>query len=131
MQVLAFRLLSKTEAIAVYEYFSSPMQQQLIGDFRQPEVLGVIDGMSPDDRARLFDELPAKVVKQVLQELTPAKHEATSRSRSAFVPSVDVSPVHHHYGRCAGSVDLPECRLHRVGDRWLRFPLHDPIYRWV
>lgn len=79
LQVLAFRLLSKTEAIEVYEYFSPPMQQQLIGDFRQPEVLGVIDGMSPDDRARLFDELPAKVVRQVLHELTPAEREATSR----------------------------------------------------
>ncbi|PSN11504.1 magnesium transporter [filamentous cyanobacterium CCT1] len=79
MQVLAFRLLSKTEAIEVYEYFSPPMQRQLIGDFRQPEVLGVIDGMSPDNRAKLFDELPAKVVKQVLQELDPAERAATSR----------------------------------------------------
>ena len=34
--------------------------------------------MSPDDRARLFDELPAKVVRQLLPNLSPTEREATS-----------------------------------------------------
>jgi len=28
--------------------------------------------MSPDDRARLFDELPAKIVSRLLEQLSPA-----------------------------------------------------------
>ena len=30
----------------------------------------VMEEMSPDDRARLFEELPAKVVRQLLSELS-------------------------------------------------------------
>ena len=34
--------------------------------------------MSPDDRAVLFDELPAAVVKRLLQQLSPAERQATA-----------------------------------------------------
>ncbi|MBD2168785.1 magnesium transporter [Calothrix membranacea FACHB-236] len=78
MQALAFRLLSKQEAIEVYEYFDSSIQQSLIAELRQQEVLDIVDQMSPDDRARLFDELPAVVVQRLLQQLSPAEREATA-----------------------------------------------------
>ena len=68
MQLMTFRLLSKAEAIEVYEYLDSSVQQALIEDFKRQEVIDIVDKMSPDDRARLFDELPAKVVKQLLSE---------------------------------------------------------------
>lgn len=78
MQAIAFRLLSKQEAIEVYEYLDSSIQQSLIAELRQQEVLEIVDKMSPDDRARLFDELPAVVVQQLLQQLSPAQREATA-----------------------------------------------------
>ena len=78
MQAIAFRLLSKAEAIEVYEYLDSTVQQSLVQDFRRQEVLDIVDKMSPDDRARLFDELPAKVVRRLLAQLSPGERQATA-----------------------------------------------------
>lgn len=78
MQVIAFRLLSKDEAIEVYEYLDSSVQQALCEEFKRQEVLDIVDKMSPDDRARLFDELPATVVRRLLAQLSPAEREATA-----------------------------------------------------
>lgn len=77
-QLIAFRLLSKAEAIEVYEYLNSDVQQSLIQEFKRQEVLDVVDRMSPDDRARMFDELPAKVVRRLLSQLSPKERSATA-----------------------------------------------------
>jgi len=77
-QAIAFRLLSKDEAIEVYEYLDSNVQQALIEEFKQQDVLDIVDKMSPDDRARLFDELPAKVVRRLLNQLSPTERQATT-----------------------------------------------------
>ncbi|MGK7952436.1 MAG: magnesium transporter [Xenococcaceae cyanobacterium] len=78
MQVIAFRLLSKTEAIEVYEYLDSAIQQALIQEFKRQEVLDIVDKMSPDDRAKLFDELPAKIVRRLLAQLSPGERQSTA-----------------------------------------------------
>lgn len=78
MQLIAFRLLSKAEAIEVYEYLDSSVQQTLIEEFKRQEVLDIVDNMSPDDRAQLFDELPAKVVRRLLAQLSPEERQATA-----------------------------------------------------
>ncbi|WP_008316656.1 magnesium transporter [Leptolyngbya sp. PCC 6406] len=78
MQAIAFRLLSKDEAIAVYENLDSSVQQTLIEDFKRQDVKDIVDKMSPDDRARLFEELPAKVVRRLLADLSPEEREATA-----------------------------------------------------
>lgn len=78
MQALAFRLLSKGEAIAVYDYLDSSVQEALIEEFKSQDVLDVVDKMPPDDRARLFDELPAKVVSRLLEQLSPDERQATA-----------------------------------------------------
>ncbi|BAU65458.1 magnesium transporter [Stanieria sp. NIES-3757] len=78
IQVIAFRLLSKAEAIEVYEYLDSAVQQALIQEFKRQEVLDIVDKMSPDDRARLFDELPAKVVRRLVAQLSPGERQATA-----------------------------------------------------
>ena len=79
MQVLAFRLLSKDEAIEVYEYLDSSVQQALIEEFKRGDVQDIVDKMSPDDRARLFDELPAKIVNRLLEQLSPSERQATAQ----------------------------------------------------
>lgn len=78
MQVIAFRLLSKDEAIEVYEYLDSSVQQALIEEFKRQDVIDIVDKMSPDDRARLLDELPAKVVRRLLEQLSPKERQATA-----------------------------------------------------
>jgi magnesium transporter len=78
MQAIAFRLLSKDEAIEVYENLDSSVQQILIEDFKRQDVQDIVDKMSPDDRARLFDELPAKIVRRLLTQLSPQEREATA-----------------------------------------------------
>lgn len=77
-QLIAFRLLSKAEAIEVYEYLNKEVQQALIQEFKRQEVLDVVDKMSPDDRARMFDELPAKIVRRLLSQLSPKERQATA-----------------------------------------------------
>jgi magnesium transporter len=78
MQAIAFRLLSKDEAIEVYEYLDPSIQENLIEVLRRQEVLELVNNMSPDDRARLFDELPAKVVRQLLEQMSPVERQATA-----------------------------------------------------
>ncbi|MEW6495042.1 MAG: magnesium transporter, partial [Cyanobacteriota bacterium] len=79
MQAIAFRLLSKDEAIEVYEYLDSRVQQALVEQFKHQDVLDIVDKMSPDDRARLFDELPAKVVRRLIAQLSPTQRQATTQ----------------------------------------------------
>ncbi|MGJ3250850.1 MAG: magnesium transporter [Elainellaceae cyanobacterium] len=78
MQAIAFRLLSKGEAIEVYEYLDSSVQQSLVEDFKRQDVIDIVDKMSPDDRARLFDELPAKIVSRLLSHLSPEERRSTA-----------------------------------------------------
>ncbi|MBD2300683.1 magnesium transporter [Nostoc sp. FACHB-87] len=78
MHALAFRLLSKDEAIAVYEYLDYSVQERLIEELKSQEVRDIVDQMSSDDRARLFDELPAKVVNRLLEQLSPVERQATA-----------------------------------------------------
>lgn len=77
-QAIAFRLLKKAEAIDVYEHLDSSVQQALIQKFKHQEVLDIVDKMSPDDRARLFDELPAKIVDRLRGQLSQKEWEATA-----------------------------------------------------
>ena len=77
-QALAFRLLPKDLAIRVYEHLDIDLQQALLREFRSQEIQDILDKMSPDDRARLFDELPAKVVAELLPQLSLQEREATA-----------------------------------------------------
>ena len=78
LQAIAFRLLSKDEAISVYEYLDTVTQQNLLSLLRSGEMQEVMEEMSPDDRARLFEELPAKVVRQLLDQLSPEERKVTA-----------------------------------------------------
>ena len=79
LQALAFRLLTKNEAIEVYEYLEPSIQQSLLDRLRSGEVLEIVEMMAPDDRVQLFDELPAKVVRRLLAELSPEERRVTAQ----------------------------------------------------
>jgi len=75
---LFFRLLEKTKAVEVFENLEFEDQQKLLAGFRDEQVRDLVEHMSPDDRANLLDELPARVAKRLLKMLSPAEREATS-----------------------------------------------------
>ena len=77
-RAIAFRLLNKDQAIDVFEYLPTEVQEDLINSLHDAQVVDLVEEMSPDERAYLFDELPAGVVKRLLQQLSPEQRQATS-----------------------------------------------------
>jgi len=75
---IAFRVLNKAQAIDVFEYLPNEIQEELINSLHDVQVVQLVEAMSPDDRAELFDELPAKVVKRLLKELSSEQRQATA-----------------------------------------------------
>ncbi|TVQ21038.1 MAG: magnesium transporter [Leptolyngbya sp. DLM2.Bin15] len=78
MRAVAFRLLSKDEALEVYEYLEPNTQQALLETFKRQEVVDIFGRMSPDDRVRLMDELPAKLVRILIEQLSAEERQITS-----------------------------------------------------
>lgn len=77
-RAIAFRLLNKAQAIDVFEYLPPEVQEELIGSLHDTHVCQIMEAMRPDDRAELFDELPAGVVKRLVQQLSPSERQATA-----------------------------------------------------
>lgn len=77
-RAIAFRLLNKSQAIDVFEYLPQEVQEELIGALHDSQVRQIVEAMSPDDRAELFDELPAGVVKRLLPQLSLEERKATA-----------------------------------------------------
>jgi magnesium transporter len=77
-RAIAFRLLNKDRAIDVFEYLPAEIQEDLIHALHDVQVCQIVEKMRPDDRAALFDELPAGVVKRLLQQLSPEERQATA-----------------------------------------------------
>ncbi|KGM11510.1 magnesium transporter [Cellulomonas bogoriensis] len=77
-QAVAFRLLPKDRAMAVFEALDPYHQQQLLDGLREDGVAELVAGMDPDDRARLLDEVPAGVASRLQAGLTPEQRESTA-----------------------------------------------------
>lgn len=70
-QVIAFRILPRRLAGAVFEYMPPDAQRALIKAMGQEDVAELLNHVSPDDRTLFLSELPANVTKQLLSLLTP------------------------------------------------------------
>ncbi|MEB3294784.1 MAG: magnesium transporter [Synechococcales bacterium] len=77
-RAIAFRLLRKDQATAVFEYLDPDVRESLIGSLHDAQICQLIEEMRPDDRAELFDELPAGVVRRLIQQLSPVERQATA-----------------------------------------------------
>jgi magnesium transporter len=77
-RAIAFRLLRKEQAIAVFEYLPPEVQEELLDSLHDTQVCQIVEAMRPDDRAELFDELPAGVVKRLLSKLSSVERQATA-----------------------------------------------------
>jgi magnesium transporter len=78
-RAVAFRLLAKDRALEVFETLDTIHQQELLEGLREPAVRQLFEDMDPDDRARLVDEMPAKVAKRMLAGLSPHERALTAR----------------------------------------------------
>ncbi|WP_053913213.1 magnesium transporter [Streptomyces sp. TP-A0875] len=75
---VAFRLLAKDRALDVFEELKPVVQQQILEGLRDRSFRDLVEGMEPDNRARMLKEAPAKVVKRVLAGLSPNERRMTS-----------------------------------------------------
>ncbi|WP_109528149.1 MULTISPECIES: magnesium transporter [Nocardia] len=75
---VAFRLLGKDLALAVFEELEPVDQQQILQGLRDQSFRELVEGMAPDDRARMLHEAPAKVAKKVLAGLSPRERRMTA-----------------------------------------------------
>lgn len=77
-QAVPFRLLERDRALAVFEQLDPIHQQQVLAGLRDERFRDLVEDMDPDDRARLFRELPAKVATRALAGLSPAERSMTA-----------------------------------------------------
>lgn len=77
-RVLAFRLLSRDRALAVFEALDPTRQQEILAGLRDERFRRLIEDLDPDDRARLLHEAPAKVAKRALAGLSPTERAYTA-----------------------------------------------------
>ncbi|MFC7455882.1 magnesium transporter [Brachybacterium sp. GCM10030267] len=75
---LLFRVLDKGTALAVFEALPADHQAGLISGLRTPQVAEIIDDLDPDDRASLFDELPASVAERLMRGLDAGQRAMTT-----------------------------------------------------
>jgi magnesium transporter len=66
-----FRVLPRDTATQVFEYLPLDQQTEVVDALGTGQMAGVFNGMAPDDRTRLFEELPAEVTKRALSTLSP------------------------------------------------------------
>jgi magnesium transporter len=68
---IIFRMLARERAATVFEYLPIDHQQGLVQSLSGPQLQTVLNDMTPDDRTRLFEELPAEVTRRLLESLSP------------------------------------------------------------
>jgi magnesium transporter len=73
-----FRVLDKDRALRVFEDLPSEHQAELVSALRTPQVAEFVDGLDPDDRADLLEELPAAVAERMLTGLPKAERDKTA-----------------------------------------------------
>ena len=76
-EVMAFRLLPKDQAVAVFEQMEPQEQRQLLESFHTDAAKELFNELSPDVRTRLLDEVPDIVARQLIQLLDPQERKAT------------------------------------------------------
>ncbi|MFQ6226551.1 magnesium transporter [Nocardia sp. NPDC002869] len=75
---VAFRLLDKDLALAVFEELEPVDQQQILQGLRDQSFRELVEDMAPDDRARMLREAPAKVAKKALAGLSLRERRMTA-----------------------------------------------------
>ena len=70
-----FRMLKKDTAVEVFAYLDSEVQKAIIEAISDKDINGIIDDMFLDDVVDLIEEMPANVVRRVLQIVPEQKRK--------------------------------------------------------
>ena len=70
-RVILFRALRKDMAAEVFAYLSPDTKEALVSQLTAPELGRIVDELFLDDAADLVEELPADVVKRILENASP------------------------------------------------------------
>ena len=76
-RALFYRTLPKDVAVTTFDELDPAVQADLVSGLRVPGVAEVFEGMEPDDRAELLDELPASVASRLVADLSEGERELT------------------------------------------------------
>lgn len=76
--IVAFRLLDKDRALSVFEELEPVDQQMILAGLRDHAFRDLVEGMEPDNRARMLSEAPATVAKRVLEGLSATERQMTA-----------------------------------------------------
>ncbi|KTD34549.1 Magnesium transporter mgtE [Legionella israelensis] len=77
-QCKIFNLLSASKAEKVFIYLEPVSQAHIIQKLEKRKALAILEKMEPDDRARLFKELPDKIADRFLKRLSFKERHATA-----------------------------------------------------
>ncbi len=77
--VMVYRILPKSISADVFTYMDPEQQQDLLSSFADNEVASLVEGMFVDDAVDFLEELPAGVVKRVLQNVSPDTRAAINQ----------------------------------------------------
>jgi magnesium transporter len=66
-----FRLIPRDRAALVFSYLPLDRQQEAVQCLSNAQVHSILGAMSPDDRTRLLEELPAEATRRLLETLSP------------------------------------------------------------
>ncbi len=74
-RVITLRVLDKVKITEVFSLLDPEEEKELLGYFTERRAKSILLEMSPDDRTQLLDELPASVVKKLLNLLPIEERE--------------------------------------------------------
>ncbi|MGO1974958.1 MAG: magnesium transporter [Propionibacteriaceae bacterium] len=77
-RAVAFRLLSKDDALSVFEKLGPAGQRELVELLGEQEVADVFARLDPDDRVGLLDELPATVATSLTRQIPEGERNLTA-----------------------------------------------------
>ena len=78
-RLVVFRLLKKEVAAEAFTYMSDDARDDLVEAFSDVELIAAIEEMSLDDAADLLEDMPASVVKRVLEKSSSQTRESLNK----------------------------------------------------
>jgi len=78
-RLVVFRLLKKDVATEAFAYMSDEARDDLVNAFSDVELVSAIEEMSLDDAADLLEDMPAGVVKRVLEKSSRQTRESLNK----------------------------------------------------
>jgi magnesium transporter len=70
---LLFRLLGRQKAAQAFAYLEHPEQELVIQNLTNEHLATLLNELDPDDRTKLFEELPANVTRKLMDLLSPSE----------------------------------------------------------